>query len=443
MVRAEVIKKSREPPQKKTDTKKKTSSYSKKGPILSPALQEVVSRQGSYIVFCSHPLGAKITKLKEAIRSAIREAGKNPKRLAVEIYNSNAIADWVNGHPSVALWVAQHDRKRSLVGFQTHQSWGKSPEIRTGDWIEDDKAQFTGVNISCSDHAPQDWTFREAAEEISARLAKDHQCVRIAGPSGFGKSRFAYEIFNRDRNIGDQIDRVSVIYADQSIVRDEIPKLALQVAESGAACILVVDECPDEMHRKLASYAQRSNSRLRIVTIDVETKVIQAENSLTIRLEPAPKETISKIAKGVAPQLSDADTHFIQDLSHGFPQMAVLAAQQNADGKQTFRSADQLLGRIIWGRRTPTPEAQRALETLSLFNWIAISGKHADQAKLIAQDLAGLSEDAFIEAIKSFRAREFIIQRGNFVQVQPIPLAVRTRCQPLDDASRRKAGVVL
>jgi hypothetical protein len=55
----------------------------KKGlPKLNAAISEVLSRQGSYIVFCSHPLGPKkIPKLREAIFDAIRAGGGNPTDL--------------------------------------------------------------------------------------------------------------------------------------------------------------------------------------------------------------------------------------------------------------------------------------------------------------------------------------------------------------------------
>ena len=68
--------------------------------------------------------------------------------------------------------------------------------------------------------------------------------MRLSGPSGFGKSRFAYEIFNRRGALADEVDNASVIYADYSIVGDEVQKLALEIAESGSSAILVVERVP-------------------------------------------------------------------------------------------------------------------------------------------------------------------------------------------------------
>ena len=150
------------------------------------------------------------------------------------------------------------------------------------------------------------WTFEQAANALPDQVSKDQHSVRVRGPSGFGKSRFAYETFNRRAVLADEADHAAVIYADYSIVGDEIPKLALEIAESGSGAILVVDECPDQIHYKLAGIAQRAGSCLRVVTIDVETRIEQSENTLTIRLEPAAKEMISAIAKAVDPKIPDS-----------------------------------------------------------------------------------------------------------------------------------------
>ena len=99
-------------------------------PILNSALLTALkSCRGSYVIFCSHPFtGNKIEKLQNAIKEVIREAGYAPSRLAaIEIYDANKIADWVNTHPAVALSLGSYERRRSVSGFQSHEA----PEIAT------------------------------------------------------------------------------------------------------------------------------------------------------------------------------------------------------------------------------------------------------------------------------------------------------------------------
>jgi hypothetical protein len=187
----------------------------------------------------------------------------------------------------------------------------------------------------------------------------------------------------------------------------------------------VVDDCPDEIHSTLAGSAQRAGSKLRLVTVDVESRIQLATGTLVIRLEPASDELIAGIARGIAPTLDDADARFIQELANGFPGMAVLAARQGGKRREAILSVEQVLDRIIWGKRPRSETAQKALETLSLFDWLGVSGHVEGQAAYVAREFAGMSEDAFVEDLNSFKSRGIIVQRGDFVQVQPIPLAAR------------------
>ena len=111
---------------------------------LNAAILEAVSRKGSYIVFCSHKFGGqKIKKLKKAVEKAVRKGKKKPSRLkSIDIYDANRIADWVNTHPPVALWLASLSKGRSLAGFMSHEAWGREGEIRNIPWVSDETPRF-------------------------------------------------------------------------------------------------------------------------------------------------------------------------------------------------------------------------------------------------------------------------------------------------------------
>lgn len=393
---------------------------------LNAAVSEALSRHGSYIVFCSHKFGGqKIKRLQTALANAIRKGKKKPTDLtSIEIYDANRIAVWVNAHAPVGLWLASLNRHRSLAGFLSHEAWGKADDIRNVPWIADDSPRFSHNQLKDSEiklHTPANvWNFQEAAAAALDWLAKDQAVLRIAGPSGFGKSRFVYEMLNQQTNVSGEVDRAVCIYADLDIVGDEVGKLALEMADAGASAILIVDDCPDELHSKLADVTRRAGSHMRLVTIDVETKV---QDTLVIRLEPASDKTIGSIASTVAPALTDSDSRYIQEFAKGFPRMAVLAARQKGMGRQAIRSAEQVLDHVIWGRRSRIEETQKALEVLSLFEWVGFVGQAAEESRLIAEKLAEMTHDSFIERIKSFSPRGVIIERDEFVQVSPIPLA--------------------
>ncbi|GLH80076.1 hypothetical protein SSBR45G_49850 [Bradyrhizobium sp. SSBR45G] len=432
-IRNEVLKKAAA--KKRSSAKAKRGKKAKKSPtrgvVLSEALATVLKKRGSYTILSTSAfIGKKRDKLIKAAQAAVKDGGGTTSRIVIDVLDANKIADWVNTHPSVALWLAKLSRRRSLAGFQTHEGWGKAHDIRVSPWVGGNDARFIAVNVSLDASSPAKptetiWTFDEAAAAVLKQLEEDQQSVRIAGPSGYGKSRFAYEVFNQAGSLAGQVDAATMIYADYSIVGDELVKLALEIAESGSAATLVVDECPDLVHTKLSEIAQRADSRLRILTIDVETKIVSAEKTLTLKLEPASKDTIAAIAKGVDPNISDTNVGLIHEFAHGFPQMAVLAAQKKGTGRGAIQSADQYVDRVIWGSRTPNDAARKALSILSMFEWMGIAGPVSGQAAYIAEHLAGMLFDTFVEHIKSFKNRGVLVVRGDFAQVQPIPLAVR------------------
>ena len=424
---------------------------------MNDAVTDVLSRKGAYVVFCSHAFtGQKIKKLRGAIVAAIRAARKRlPRETSIEIYDANRIADWVNTHPPVALWLATLQRRRTLAGFKSHESWGHDPEMHEVPWVNDDIPRFVPVDINLSepqqadplrnlieeadrkDRNRNEWTFQQAAEATLKFLALGKVAIRIVGPSGFGKTRFAFELFNGRVTASDEIERTALIYADLAIVADEVFKLAHEIADSGSPAILVVDECPDESHTKLSAIARRVGCRLRLVTIDVETKMGRSPDTVVLRLEPAADETIGAIAQSLMPA---TDTRLVRELAKGFPKMAVLAAQQQVIGGRAISSARQVLDRIVWGRRQRDNGAQKALELLSLFDWVELTDSDADDGAIIAKKLGGMSQDEFLEGIKSFKSRGIVIQRGHFFQATPIPLAASLAGNRLSVLSANKLG---
>lgn len=415
-----------------TSVKKEIISKSKKKPSkLNDAISEVLAERGAYIIFCSEPFtGAKIGKLKKAIKDTIIEYEQDASSIVIEVYDANKIATWVDSHHSVALWLASFQRGRSLHGFLSHEGWGKSSDIINVPWvIGKDENRFTTQSRLFVPEERKDkpastyWDFSGAREACLKYLSDDRAILRIYGPSGFGKSRFAYELFNATESDSDEIDNANVIYADCGVVDAELFKLAQEIAEAGVAVILIADECSDQDHSKLAKIISRAGSRARIITINTETAIKGADGTLAIGIEPASDEMIKDIAKITSPEISDSDARIIQEIAKGFPKMAVLAAQSDGASNAAIGSAAEYIERIVWGERQKNDAAQKAIEILSLFEWVGTGGEAECDAAYIAEHFVNMNKDIFIEHINSFVPRGIVYKRGNYAQVIPVPLA--------------------
>lgn len=395
---------------------------------LNDAIMTVLRHRGAYVVFCSEPFGGqKIDKLIKKIRSTIEEFGELiPAEVVIQVYDGNRIANWATAHPSVALWLNETLRGRSLDGFQSQDSWAKS--IAGHAWVDDDQSRFKleGGDISSRDDGNRGegtCGFNRAATNIRGHLSREIAAVRIAGPSGYGKTRFAFEMLNGRREDADAIDSAALIYADVNIVGDGVARLALELSGASAPTLFVVDECDDALHAVLVEITQRQGSQLRLVTIDIETAAAPSTDMLVVRLEAMSGTAVRAVAREVAPALSDAALRVIEDLAQGFPRMAVLAAKQGGVGQGTIRSAAEILTRVVWGARRPDNEAQKALQIASMFEWIGIDGPVVHEAEIVAQHLAEMSTPAFVAHVRSFLARGVVLSRGNYIQVSPVPIA--------------------
>ena len=220
-----------------------------KGPgrRLNPAILEVLERNGAYVLFCSHPFtGQKIARLQRAMAASIRRRKRKPQdAAALEVYDANKIATWVNEHPAVALGVIEHRRRRALSGFHSFRAWGRSSEIAKVPWVSEAAAARYTINGEipvASGKAAAAMDFSDAARALLAHIEGREAVVRIAGPSGFGKSRLAYELFNLKNELGDEVCRDEIVYADVNAASEQrVLALALEIADAGFAVILIVD----------------------------------------------------------------------------------------------------------------------------------------------------------------------------------------------------------
>lgn len=413
-----------------------------KRPEPSRAVRELLERSGSYVVVTATPLvGQEIRDRVSMIEQAIREAGCDPDALhAIEIYDANALSDWVSVHPSVALWLNELLRHVDLGGFLAHDGWGCSLEVLAVSYVDDDQPRFR--RISTNKDSPEAGAsaheyikFEAAAADAATFLAVGGRAVRIVGTSGYGKTRFAFELFSKDRSKPNRLDPETLVFASYEDVKTRLGAIALDLADGGAPTILVVDDCPDDVHRDLAAKSRRSGSLLRVITTDVETRSQSSAQNLVIEVGAASTKIVEDIAKQVAPAISGSNVGFVRDLADGFPRMALLAAQAISDGYDALRTVEDLIERIVWGRNTRDPDTERILALASFFTVVGVDGDAASELDTLSAFLGTATVNAY-ERLESMRQRGVTVRRGDYIEIQPLPLAARLAAHLLDSQPR-------
>lgn len=397
---------------------------------LRPVLADALSAEGAYIVVTTKALTSRQkAPLLKAIAAGITATGNDPAGLIIEIYDANKLADWASHHQAVALQLNERLGDHTLAGFKSVPIWGRRDDFYNVRWSDDDEARFVlaprVLQAEQRKHQSSNaWTFVQAQSALLEHLSEPKRVVRVSGASGLGKSRFVYAAFTVGLPERRAFDAAALIYAEHDIVGDAVVQLAERYAQSGADVVLVVDDCPDRVHQRLVQSTMQKDSRLRLVTIDVENRAIPDKDRLNIEVRTSSAGLIQTIVEAVDTELDETTRSYVADLAEGFPRMAVQGARAVRYGNHPIRSADELVERIVWGSRIPDAEAMRALETASLFDVLRVGGAAPTDLAVVAQSVAEMTATRMRGHLLSFGDRGIVVAKGRYSQVQPLPLAV-------------------
>lgn len=423
----------------KSETQSKSSQGSG-NPRINEAIEEALSKSGAYLIVTNTPVvGTKIDRRIEAIQEGICETGNDPSLLSsIQIYDCNRLAAWSNTHPSVALWLNALLRDVYLGGFQTFEDWGRTPEISQIDFQQSDDTRFVakGREIQTwrneDTSISQEKSFDEIREVISTFLLTRGNAVRVIGPSGYGKTRFVHQLIaSQSSSPQDILDESQIIYCIYEDVKDQLLNIAREIADTRSRALIIVDDCPDEIHARLSETVHREGSRCHLMTIGVETKSHGIHQNLIVELNAASNELIGHIAEATNKEVSSRNASLIRDLSQGFPRMAVFASRALEDGDEKLSSVETLISRLVWGEREEDLSAFESLQLISLFTIVGLENDAAHELEQIASYCSKTGQKMYRE-LSRFTERGVLFRQGDYGEVQPLPLAMRLSNQWLE-----------
>lgn len=407
---------------------------------LNEVIVQALSQRGAYVGFTSAALvGPRYDERIAAIKNGISEAGADPDALsAIDIYDANKIAQWCSRHPSVAVWLNERTSGLDLGGFRTIDGWGRQGENASIPLATDNATRYlldetTGATGERGAPARNDLNFQQIKDRLITHLALPGRCVRVFGPSGVGKSRFAYEVFNDTSTLANTSTATAAVYCDLRMVgHGPLLSVARSLAQEAIPSILVVDECSRETAVALADAASEEGSLLRILTIDTDERPIQGEKWLNVSVGRSDDQLIETIVRQRLPRADNITIGYIKSLCGGFPRIAVLATQNIASQVPVLKSLDDVVERVLEGCRIADGDQLRAIECLALFEKLGADEELADQFNFVAESLAGLTGDRMYEHIARASRSHIIDRRGRYWRVQPEPIAAFLGARRLD-----------
>jgi hypothetical protein len=401
--------------------KPKSKQSSKEKKKLKKAIQNVLDKKGSYILFVksSYTHTAIENRIKK-IKEGLKEVGKNINNINLDIYDANKIAVWSNKYPQSALFISSCNKGfRLSPNFKTWEELSNYDTF-SGDFITNDKLNehISGI-VDCS----------TGLKNI----------LRIIGLSGLGKTRLILEAFRPPPftyNLKKELISNSFMYYNAEDSKTTLIENLHYIISSGMSGTLVVDNCSTDLHEKLLNEISRKNSKINLITVDfIEDSPYEPTNYKQIRITNTDYlDIIPKMLELAFPDISAQDREKINTFVNGFPMLAFELGRQMKSNYNSLGviTADNIVNKIIWGRGEVDKEEKAVLICCSLFDKFGFYEELEKQMKFISSnsDLCKLPDhiknptDFFKKVCNKFIKRGILEKRGRFLIMKPKPLAV-------------------
>jgi len=399
---------------------------------LRPVIRNLADSSGAYIIVCSagSTSDTALQRRRDAMREAIQDL-PNADNLALDFYDRGRIATWVRDHAGLVLWV-RNKIGRSIPGWRPYEAWAYAPDGIGGEYLLDDTHRIrTDTQTSESGFQPL-----EGIQRIRDLLRRSGNVVRLVGLSGVGKTRLVQALFD-DRVGVESLDPSIAVYTDMADGPDPSPTvLASELIASRTSAILVIDNCPPDLHRRLSQICRVPESRVSVVTVEYDIREDQPEGTEVFELEPSSTDLIEKLLRRRFPDLSPVDLKTLAEFSGGNARIAIVLAETIGREETVVGMSDEdLFKRLFQQRNEPSESLLATAQALSLvysFQGEDVSdGDGAELFRLAA--LVGKTVQEVFQSAAELRRRNLVQRRGVWRAVLPQAIANRLAARALQD----------
>lgn len=401
--------------------------------VLRQVIQELADSAGSYVIVSStgSTADSALHNRRKAMRDFLADH-PNAERLHTDFYDRTRVASWVRRHPGVVAWVRQKVG-RSLRGWQPYGEWsGPSSSSESGsEYLVDEtlRLHFAGQPDQRAQSAVQ------AIDKLRDTLRQPGKIVRLVGLSGVGKTRFAQALF--EPNVGVRpLPAAHAVYTNLSDDPDPQPTgLASDLIANRVHAVLVVDNCPPDLHRRLSEACSGQRSTISAITIEYDVRDDQPEGTEVVTLDTSSPGLIEKLIRRRYPHISQVDARTIAEAAGGNARIAIAIAGTVGHSESIANfSNDELFERLFRQRHDPDSALLRAAQACSLvysFEGESLAGTDSELARLAG--VARQSPEDVYSHVAELTRRNLVQHRGVWRAVLPHAIANRLAARALDD----------
>lgn len=301
-------------------------------------------------------------------------------------------------------------------------------------WKEWESKMFTSQKFYLNDK------IAEVTKQIKEGIKNPNESIRLIGLSGLGKTRLLFETFRIDESAEESITLNSRVlylnYSDYSSTLD-YQQLFIKLKNENEDRVVILDNCPQSLHRKLLHFIKNNSNIISLITIDSNPEEIEQDKINDVNYIVIKKEDLSSVVNDILeeefPGEKNENKRVIKDFSQGIPLMAVLIIDSIKNGEQYIGRLDdkELLNKLL-GKKGKESKTRTILKSCSLFNYFGNEDKLKSQLEFIAtnKNITSLSGDDqvkindFYEVCNHFLKREIFEKKGRLIGMRPFPLAM-------------------
>lgn len=389
----------------------------KKGKLeVKPRIKEVLENDGAFVFFCSHHEVKLHSQIDSVIRAQLSEAGLHtPANATIKFLGCNLIANWVNKFPAAIRYVREVTQGFYGYYYSTFDEWGKLGGI--------DGKFFLNSSLASKINAIRTKLYDTSKSHI----------IRVNGLSGLGKSRLIYEALKKDEDKSNTKQNslsescIYLSYANNSL---NLVNFISHIAKNNFSGIVVIDDCPNSIHEKIARIITESKlSKLSVITIFHEPQT-QRNDTYLVSLKPDEMNDVVENILREEPSLMARGEDAIKavtQFAEGFPQIAKLIAEfRRAPTIDELRDRSELFQKFLCRGQPPDHTTLLTAQALSLFKSIGGSTLKLDSDITLIHNLfcSEIGEMEFRRSIEEQKKRKIFQQIADTLLITPRPLAV-------------------
>ncbi|MBX5084256.1 hypothetical protein HJB56_16040 [Rhizobium lentis] len=396
---------------------------------LSASIADLLRDERAYIIVSTKDSvsDSSLVARKAKMAECAKEAGLDGKG-ALDFFDARRVADWVEQYPAIGVWV-KGIVATQIQGWQPYGAWAYRENDPKAEYLIDDKVKVFAPSADEGSNA------LEAIDAIRKDLSSG-RTVRLVGLSGVGKTRLVQALFDpRVPTKSPALSSDAVIYADLSDHLEPQPTAMVETLISGSVpTVLVIDNCGQELHKRLTELVARASSRVSLLTVEYDIRDDLPEATSCYRLEGSSEGVIKELLGRRFSHLSEKDIERVAEFSDGNARVAFALASASERSDELARLTDDALFRRLFNQKQAEDgELLRCAEAASLL--YSFDGDDVSDTSELALlgATGGLPATVLYRGVAELQRRGLVQQRGKWRAVLPHAIANRLAARAIEN----------